>query len=139
MDDPTSGLINPDAFTPEIKRGLRFKGSEAQSAGFIADSDKIRDTINLIDPNKKMFEQPRAVRELAELPSVKSFLDFHTGADGIRQFDTTFRGDYLLDVLKERVLNHKNLKQAAKLHHYLLKNYSLLKMQRLVLKKLVPL
>ena len=47
-----------------------------------------------------MFEQPRAVRELAELPSVKSFLDFHTGADGIRQFDTTFRGDYLLDVLK---------------------------------------
>ena len=100
MDDPTGGLINPDAFPPEIKRELRFKGSEAQSAGFIADSDKIRDTINLIDPNKKMFEQPRAVRELAELPSVKSFLDFHTGADGIRQFDTTFRGDYLLDVLK---------------------------------------
>ena len=62
MDDPTGGLINPDAFPPEIKRELRFKGSEAQSAGFIADSDKIRDTINLIDPNKKMFEQPRAVQ-----------------------------------------------------------------------------
>jgi hypothetical protein len=100
MDDPTSGLINRDAFTPEMQRQLRFKGSEAQSGGFIADSDKIRDTINLIDPNKKMFEQPRAVRELSELPSVKSFLDFHTAADGIRQFDTTFRGDYLLDVLK---------------------------------------
>ena len=100
MDDPTGGLINRDAFTPEMQRQLRFKGSEAQSAGFIADSDKIRDTIGLIDPNKKMFEQPRAVRELSELPSVKSFLDFHTGADGIRQFDTTFRGNYLLDVLK---------------------------------------
>ena len=31
MDDPTGGLINPDAFTPEIKKQLRFQGSEAQN------------------------------------------------------------------------------------------------------------
>ena len=84
------------SFEERIARGKKLRQEKRLEAG-----KKIENIIDQINPALKMFQQPRAVRELAEDPFVKDLLNQSTAVDDLREFDSTFRGDYLLDVLKD--------------------------------------
>ena len=91
MDDPTGGLINPDAFTPEIKRQLRFQGSEAQSAGFEprAKSQKdVNDLFEFLGDEGLGAEHPSIFNEIEKYTTdINEF-----GADKLEALKT--RADY---------------------------------------------
>ena len=83
-------------FEERQKRAAKLRQEKRLEAG-----KKIENIMDQIDPALKMFQQPRAVRELVEDPFVKDLLSSSTSVDDLREFDSTFRGDYLLDVLKD--------------------------------------